>query len=198
MTKSYGKRVVLRTDQDARMSDALIPSRVDSTFRPWARWFFPVMVVVLISDQLTKWWIFRQPESSLPHWLAKHSNTGVAWGIGNQMPLVVTLITMVLIPLLVWVWWKQFRPCGAVENLAFGAVLGGALGNAIDRVATQFGQLEGVRDFLVVDLNVIGISYIWPTFNIADAGISCGVVALAGLSFFKRSVSTAQDNRAVI
>ena len=195
---SYGEGEVFAIISDARMSDVSLPSRVDSPFRPWARWFFPVMLVILMSDQLTKWWIFRQAESSLPHWLAQHSNTGVAWGIGNQMPLVVTVITMVLIPLLAWVWWKQFRPGGAWENVAFGAVLGGALGNAIDRVGTQLGQLEGVRDFLVMDLNVIGINYIWPTFNIADAGISCGVVTLACLSFFKRSVPTAPDTRAVI
>lgn len=185
------------TEREAHMSDASLPIRVDSTFRSWAKWFFPVMLVVLLSDQLTKWWIFSLEERSLPRWLAQHSNTGVAWGIGHQMPLVVTLITMVLIPLLAWVWWKQFRPCGAWENFAFGAVFGGALGNAIDRVGTQLGRLEGVRDFLVMDLNVIGINYIWPTFNIADAGISCGVVTLALLSFFKRSVSTAPDSRAV-
>ena len=128
------------------------------------------------------------PASSLSPsgWLVQHSNPGVAWGIGNSMPLVVTLVTMVLLPLLTWVWWKQFRAVGAWENLAFGAVLGGALGNAIDRVASQLGFLGGVRDFLVVNLNIIGIDYIWPTFNVADAGISCGVVTLVVLSLFKR------------
>ncbi len=168
------------------MNDAHAGSHVQVPFRPWARWFVPALLVVLIADQVTKVWIFSLPHASLPFWLDHHRNTGVAWGIGNQMPLVVTLVTLVLLPLLTWVWWKQFRTCGAWENLAFGAVLGGALGNAIDRVLTQWGPLHGVRDFLVVDLNIIGINYVWPTFNIADAGISGGVGILVVLSLFKR------------
>lgn len=164
----------------------------------WARWFVPPLVIVLILDQVTKFWIFSLSRDALPVWMDHHHNTGVAWGIGNQAPLLVTLITLVLIPLLTWVWWKQFRLCGAAENLAFGAVLGGALGNAIDRVATQFGQMDGVRDFIVINLNHVGIDYIWPTFNIADAGISCGVVVLALLSLFKRPAPPAPGVQAVI
>ncbi len=182
------------------MSDASPGAPVASHTQPWARWFVPPLLVVLIIDQVTKAWIFSLPHSSLPAWLDHHHNTGVAWGLGNQMPLIVTLVTMVLIPLLAWVWWKQFRLCGAAENLAFGAVLGGALGNAIDRVLTQlqFGQMRGVRDFIVVDFHPLGIEYIWPTFNVADAGISCGVVALALLSLFKRPASAPPGAHAVI
>lgn len=184
---------------DASSTTSVAPD-VAPGFPRWARWFVPILLGVLVVDQVTKVLIFRlDPASLSPNgWLAHHYNTGVAWGIGNQMPLVVTLITLLLIPLLTWVWWTQFRPSGAAENLAFGAVLGGALGNAIDRVLTQFGQLQGVRDFIVVDLNIIGINYIWPTFNVADAGISCGVVLLALLSLLRRPVPTAPGAQAVI
>jgi signal peptidase II len=197
---TYGGRTGLVVESDARMSDASSTTSVAPDFQPWARWFVPILLVVLMVDQVTKVWIFRMDPASLSSstWLAQHHNTGVAWGIGNQAPLIVTLITLLLIPLLTWVWWKQFRPCGAAENLAFGAVLGGALGNAIDRVLTQFGQLQGVRDFIVVDLNHIGINYIWPTFNVADAGISCGVVLLALLSLLRRPAPTAPGTQAVI
>ena len=173
------------------MSDTS-PTSTPSRRLSWARWFVPMLLGVLVVDQVTKIWIFSLDPASLRDngWLAQHWNTGVAWGIGNQAPLLVTLITLGLIPLLTWVWWKQFRPCGVPENLAFGAVLGGALGNAIDRVLTQFGQLQGVRDFIVADLNHVGIPYIWPTFNVADAGISCGVVVLAVLSLLKRPAPT--------
>ena len=182
------------------MSEAFVSTSVAPQTQPWARWFVPPLLAVLIIDQVTKVWIFSLPHSSLPAWLDHHYNTGVAWGLGYQMPLLVTLVTMVLIPLLAWVWWKQFRLCGAAENLAFGAVLGGALGNGIDRVLTQIqvGGMRGVRDFIVVDLHPIGIGYIWPTFNVADAGISCGVVALALLSLFKRPASAPPGAHAVI
>ena len=180
------------------MSDASDSTPMASDQLPWARWFVPPLLLVLVSDQLTKFWIFSLEHRTLPPWIDHHYNTGVAWGIGNQMPFLVTMVTLVLIPLLAWVWWKQFRHGGAAENLAFGAVLGGALGNAIDRVLTQFGQLQGVRDFIVVDFRPVGIEYIWPTFNLADAGISCGVVALALLSVFKRPASAPPGARAVI
>lgn len=180
------------------MSDAPASRSVGAQDRAWARWFVPPLVGVLILDQVSKFWIFSLERGSLPTWLDHHYNTGVAWGIGNQMPFLVTLVTLVLIPLLAWVWWSQFRQVGAAENIAFGAVLGGALGNAVDRVSTQFGQMQGVRDFIVADLNPLGIDYVWPTFNIADAGISCGVVALALLSLFKRPASAPPGARAVI
>ncbi len=174
-----------------------MPESADA--RPWARYFVPMLLGVLVADLVTKDLVFRLDPASLhpDGWLAHHYNTGVAWGIGNQMPLVVTLITLFMIPLLTWVWWRQFRLVGRVENLAFGAVLGGALGNFFDRVLTQFGVFGGVRDFIVVDLNIIGINYVWPTFNIADAGISCGAVTLAVLLLFGRSAPTQPGTRPV-
>jgi signal peptidase II len=180
------------------VSDAAQGTSAASDGPAWARWFVPPLLVVLILDQITKFWIFSLPHEALPAWMDQHHNTGVAWGIGNRAPFVVTLVTLVLIPLLAWVWWRQFRRAGAAENLAFGAVLGGALGNAIDRVLTQFGQMQGVRDFIVINLNHVGIDYIWPTFNVADAGISCGVVALALLSLFKRPAPPPPGVQAVI
>jgi signal peptidase II len=181
------------------MSETPVNPSAPAPFGPWTRWFVPALLVVLVLDQVSKEWIFSFPdERGFPAWIARSYNTGVAWGLGNSMPLVVTLITALLIPVLVVVWWRQFRPLGPWENLAFGAVLGGALGNGIDRVLTQFGRLEGVRDFVMVDLRVVGIDYIWPTFNVADAGISCGVVLLVMLSLFKRPVDAPPKASALV
>jgi lipoprotein signal peptidase len=47
-------------------------------------------------------------------------------------------------------------------------------------------------------LNIIGIDYVWPTFNVADAGICCGVIALLVLSFFKRGQPTDAAPRVVV
>ncbi len=169
-------------------------------FSQWARWFVPALCAILIIDQVSKTWLFYLNEqgATFPSWIAFSYNPGVAWGLGHTMPIAVTLLTVILIPILCWVWWKQFRPVGGLENLAFGAVLGGAFGNGIDRTLSQFGQMEGVRDFIHVDLNIIGINYIWPTFNVADAGICCGVILLVILSFFKRPVPTASNTRALV
>ncbi len=115
----------------------------------------------------------------------RHVNTGVAWSLLDQHPTLVALLTLVLIPVLAVAWWHWFRGQGALEDLAFGCILGGALGNAWDRLTGVLSadSLSGVRDFISVDLHHVGIPYIWPTFNIADVGISIGFVALILGSF---------------
>jgi signal peptidase II len=167
----------------------------------WAWCFIPLAGFIFSADQLSKWYIFSLTPAEIAPWqplIQHHYNTGVAWGIGHQMPLLVVGITLLLIPLLFYVWWSQFRVQGRWENVAFGAIMGGALGNAVDRVVTQFGALDGVRDFISVDLNIIGIDYVWPTFNIADAGICCGVICLLVLSLFKRPQPKNMATRAVV
>ncbi|MEZ4458000.1 MAG: signal peptidase II, partial [Gemmatimonadales bacterium] len=62
-----------------------------------------------------------------------------------------------------------------LRQIAAGLVVGGAAGNLIDRIRSP----QGVVDF--IDLG-LGLSR-WPTFNVADIGVSCGAVALA-ISFW--------------
>jgi signal peptidase II len=165
-------------------------------FAAWARWFVPAAALVLALDQATKWWLFSLPRGTrFPSWIALAENKGVAWSIGHRTPEFVAIATAVLIPILAWVWWTRFRRAGAWENLAFGLILGGAVGNAIDRglaMAHACG-LEGVRDFINVDLGFAPFDP-WPTFNLADAGISGGFLVLVALSFRKpRAVAPVPD-----
>jgi signal peptidase II len=150
----------------------------------WAAWFTPPLLVVLAADQATKHWVFAQPASSLPWWIDPSTNQGVAWGKFHAWPTAVLILTLVLIPVLGFIHWRWFRHAGRCENLAFGLILGGALGNAWDRVLTAAGAhgYQGVRDFVRVDLKPIGIDYVWPTFNVADAGISIGFAVLVLLA----------------
>ena len=178
-----------RLDADFRvdLGAALAASRMSDVTPAvaWVRWFVPPLLVVLVLDQCTKLWFFSQPAvADFPGWIVRSYNQGVAWGMGNSMPMVVVLVTALLIPLLGWVWWKHFRLLGRSENLAFGAVLGGALGNGIDRAQMAAGTLHGVRDFIHVDLGFWPLNP-WPTFNIADAGITGGFLVLAALSLAK-------------
>jgi signal peptidase II len=70
----------------------------------------------------------------------------------------------------VWIGWLLRRHAAdTVFCLALALILGGALGNVIDRVL-----IGGVVDFL--DFHVSG--WHWPAFNVADIGISCGAVLL--------------------
>lgn len=58
-----------------------------------------------------------------------------------------------------------------LRQLATGLVTGGAFGNLVDRIRSG----QGVVDFLDVGIGI----HRWPTFNVADIGVSCGAILLA-------------------
>lgn len=151
--------------------------------RAWAPWFLPALATALIADLATKVWAF-----SLPWYapgrdevfaIAQAYNKGVAWSMGSSTPWLVAALTFVLIPVLGLVWWFSYRGAGRAANLAFGMVLGGALGNAWDRLLASAGHsgILGVRDFIHVNLHVPFFDP-WPTFNIADSAICVGFALL--------------------
>ncbi len=95
--------------------------------------------------------------------LVNTRNTGVAFGLFSGGGVVVTLITLVaLAGLLAFFSRNLDRP---LAWLPTGLLLGGAVGNLIDRLGG-----EGVTDFVKLPA--------WPAFNLADVCITVGVVAL--------------------
>ena len=152
-------------------------------FHFWLRWFSLPALLVLITDLVSKYIMFGPlADAAMPSWIRLAYNRGVAWSLFDTLPGLVVGLTVVLIPVLFAVWWLQYRRIGPWENLAFGAILGGAVGNAYDRISMHFGRLEGVRDFIHVDLGFWPF-HPYPTFNIADSGICVGFVILVLLSF---------------
>lgn len=113
-------------------------------------------------------------------------NRGAAFGILSTAPESVRLTVLVgiagvVLGLIGWMLWQATRPGQVapwVQRMALSLVLGGAVGNLWDRVAAG-----SVTDFLQVFLG----SYEWPSFNVADSGISVGAVLMAiDLIFPKR------------
>ena len=147
------------------------------------RWFLPAALGTLVLDLVSKHMVFAYPATFKElSWIRLAYNQGVAWSLLAEHPWFVVGLTLVLIPVLAWVWWKQYRSVGGLENTAFGLVLGGAVGNAFDRIGMAAGQFHGVRDFLHVDLGFAPF-HPWPTFNLADSGICIGFALLVLLSF---------------
>ena len=136
----------------------------------------PVAAVVIAADQITKWVVrdalwdpYRRIEVTSFFNLVPAENKGISFGLfqseGFGMWLIVGLALAIAAGLGVWLRRTRSR----WQGWALGFVIGGAIGNVIDRV-----RLGWVIDFL----DVHGGGYHWPAFNLADAAISVGVVML--------------------
>ncbi len=134
----------------------------------------PVAGVIILLDQWTKYllrtnlavgetwapWPWLAPYARAVHWY----NTGVAFGM-FQDKNVLFLILAVLVSLAIIIYFPRIPASEKALRVALSMQLGGALGNAIDRV--QFGH--------VIDFISVGN---FPVWNVADASITVGVVVL--------------------
>ncbi|HQR81225.1 MAG TPA: signal peptidase II [Actinomycetota bacterium] len=134
---------------------------------------------VLVVDQLTKAWAVAAleggPERPVLGELLKFSfvrNSGAAFGLGAGATIVFSLLAIVVAVVLfrmstrlVSMWWA----------VALGLMLGGAVGNLIDRLFRSPAPLQGhVVDFLRLPH--------WPVFNVADMSLVTAAVMIVGLS----------------
>ena len=94
-------------------------------------------------------------------------NEGAAFSVGGGSGGLLALVGLLVVAV---VYRSVLRWPGRWPAVALGLVLGGAIGNLVDRVA---------RDGAVVDF--IDLQW-WPLFNVADIGVSCGAVLLVLLS----------------
>ena len=165
-----------------------------------------VTAVVLVADQVTKQIVLRtmhrgQSIDLVGEWLKLTftENPGMAFGIQFGPPGTVTVLA-ILATLLIIVYLYQVRRGYLPYRLSLAFILGGALGNIIDRVF--YGVLQGtgtlftgrVVDFIHVDawrgivpeaVPFFGGDYmmLFPIWNVADMAIVCGVV---GILVFQR------------
>ena len=140
--------------------------------------------IVLLLDQVTKSMVvhsFMPNESRLaiPHllfWTYVQNQHG-AFGLFGDKPWLLIAMAVVVLGL----FWFAFRDAAAQSlavRIGFGAILGGAIGNIVDRLHYRY-----VVDF--IDLRW------WPVFNVADSCITLGVVALVIVTAFGRRAAPA-------
>lgn len=143
----------------------------------WSLMGMGLAAIVLILDQVSKWIVlnhFMVPPQTLS--VTSFFNIILAWNRGisfgllsNNNPYSVWALAAIAFVfaavLTLWIWRAETK----VMALAFGMILGGAVGNLSDRL--RFGA---VTDFL--DFHAYG--YHWYTFNIADAAIVAGVALI--------------------
>jgi signal peptidase II len=153
-----------------------------------------VSLAVVVLDQWTKWLV----ELHLAHHVAQPivpnllnlthvRNTGVAFGLfassGMSASWVLTGLGLVALSA-VSLYFGYASPRDRSLLVALALVVGGAVGNLIDRIASG-----AVTDFI----DVYAGSHHWPSFNVADAAISIGIVLMAIDSLWSRRAAHASE-----
>lgn len=166
------------------MSDATTTSQM-----AWRRLGWGIAAAIFVSDQITKWLILDLfSDAEQPYFvITSFFNIVLAWNRGISFGmfgdagalagnLLIGVTLMIAVGLSVWLTRVETR----LSAVALGLIIGGAVGNVIDRF--RFGA---VTDFL--DLHVLG--YHWPAFNIADSAIVIGAIVLMWESLFDNEKS---------
>ncbi|MCG6207333.1 signal peptidase II [Rhodopseudomonas sp. HC1] len=142
----------------------------------------------LVLDQASKLWLLfgfdlarKGLVSITPFFdLVLAWNTGISYGwFSDQGPLGQTIMlafkAVAIVVLAIW----MSRSTTRLATIGLGLIIGGAIGNAIDRLA-----YGAVVDFALFHVQIAGKIYSWYVFNLADAAIVVGVAALLYDSFF--------------
>jgi len=154
--------------------------------------FLWLSALIIVLDQLSKYWAvtqlpFHQTVNVMPYfdWYLTY-NRGAAFSFladaGGWQRWFFT-ITTIVISVVILFWIKKLEPSERMTAIPLSLILGGAIGNLIDRI-----YLGHVVDYVQVWLG----NYPWPAFNIADAAISVGAVILilSSLTDSKKSVAS--------
>jgi signal peptidase II len=184
------------------MSETTLPDD-HGTERPRTvphRWMWVVgpAALVLLADQLTKWWAVEElaPSATSPGriidvvWKLRFNyaeNTGMAFSQGASSGRWIGLIVVVIVAALVVF---AARSHSRTQVVLLGVIIGGALGNLVDRAArAEDGWLSGaVVDFIDFQF--------WPVFNIADAAVVVGGLLLVLVSLREPEAADAEADDA--
>lgn len=144
---------------------------------------------MLTLDQMSKWVLLHtlQPLEAVPvvegfFNIVHVRNRGMAFGLFNRGEHLqwrtLLLVGASLAAIVVVTWWlTRLKSSEKAMTVGLSLVLGGALGNLIDRLA--YGEVIDFLDFYIG-------TYHWPAFNLADAAITVGT-AVIGFVFLRAS-----------
>ncbi len=156
-------------------------------------WGTAIPAVVILLDQISKAWAIKQffaPQNICainPHPnlkielspvfdLALVCNQGVSFGMfSSSSPVVRTVLTLFAVAMCIFLLTWLNKEKSKLMSLALSLIIGGAIGNAIDRAL-----YGAVTDFLSFD----DIGFKW-VFNVADTAITCGVIGLMMAMFLQ-------------
>jgi signal peptidase II len=133
--------------------------------------FLPALVVVVL-DQITKhlFWGNSQNYEIIPGYfnITLVKNAGAAFGMFQGARVFFVTASFLAVALIIYLG-LRLPSSERTRRILLGLILGGAIGNLVDRVAS--GE--------VIDFLQIGVAgHYWPVFNVADAGVTVGAALL--------------------
>jgi signal peptidase II len=174
----------------SEQSEPTPPAAVEPGPRPRTRLLIAVAAAIFLADLVSKLVVVATVEPGEDirvlggvFYLTQLRNIGAAFSFAEGWTIVFTLIAVIVSVVIVRTARRLFSTGWAI---ALGLVLGGALGNLVDRIFRDPGFLRGgVVDFLSA---FAPDGRIWPVFNVADSAIVCGgilgaLLALRGIEF---------------
>jgi signal peptidase II len=147
--------------------------------------YYLYAILVLVLDQLTKWMIVHnldlyETRSVIGQFLqiTSHRNRGAAFSILQNQRWFFIIVTLLVVSGILWYLSKIRKdPSKKLLSFALSLLLGGAVGNFVDRA--MFGE---VVDFIQFHFHFtlfgMDIDYIFPIFNVADSAIVIGVILI--------------------
>ncbi|TRM12329.1 lipoprotein signal peptidase [Lentibacillus cibarius] len=135
--------------------------------------YYILALLVIAIDQLTKWAVVKTMELGEQitvigdfFYLTSHRNSGAAWGIlQGQMAFFYIITVIVIIGVIYFM--QTYAKDNQLLSIALSLILGGAIGNFIDRLFRN--EVVDFFDFII-------FGYDYPIFNIADASLVVGVI----------------------
>lgn len=131
-------------------------------------------MIVIVVDQLTKYFLMVENPVELIRnffYIKSVHNTGMAFGMMQGQNMILVWLTLAFIGIIIY-YSEEVAETKQLAILA-GLIIGGAIGNLIDRVCIGF-----VRDFIAFNF--------WPAFNVADACLTVGAIGIVILLLKKK------------
>ena len=135
--------------------------------------YYIIALLVIAIDQFTKWLIVQKMElyEQIPiienfFYLTSHRNSGAAWGILEGQMIFFYIVTAIVIVGIIY-YMEKYAKGDKLLAISLSLILGGAIGNFIDRLLHQ--EVVDFLDFII-------FRYDFPIFNIADSSLVVGVI----------------------
>lgn len=146
-------------------------------------YYILVVLAIIAIDQYTKYLIVTnmslwETKTVIDNffYITSHRNRGAAFGILQNQQVFFIIVTSIVIIFLIYYMYRYHRDEPNVV-WAFSFILGGAIGNLIDRI-----RMQEVVDFLHFQFG----EYHFPIFNIADSAVCIGVGLMVLVTFFEK------------